>query len=339
MKQRAVLFIIGSCLSLGNSFVNNQAKAKDASETVTAELEKAIEKATVASYVLRYKFRAAERLQWKVTHLVTVETKIQGTTQKAETRSRSTKSWQVTSVNSNGDVTFAHIVDEIDMWQKVTGRQEVRYNSRKDNEPPPEYENAAASVGIPLSTITLKATGEIINRDDRRKTPGFGGEAVTVPLPEKAIEIGETWSNPYNIHVKLNDGTVTNIKSRQVFKLEKVVFGLATISVHTEVLTPVKDPRLRVQLVQRLINGTIKFDMDRGRVTRQRMDLDESVLAFNGADSSMRYKARFTEELVSADIVGIQRRKKVAKLEKSSKHKTKTSRTARTKQRNPKVRR
>jgi hypothetical protein len=89
---------------------------------------------------------------------------------------------------------------------------------------------------------------------------------------------------------------VKRIKTRQVYTLEKVLTGIATISVRTEVLTPVDDPAVQSQLVQRVKRGEIKFDIDAGRVLSQQMDIDETVIGFNGPDSLMKYLARLSEE-------------------------------------------
>ena len=258
-----------------------------------------------ATYELRYKFRQDETLRWEVNHLVTVETAIQGTTQKAETGSRSTKTWRIISVDTEGNAVFVHSVEDVDMWQRVTGRQEIRYNSSTDDKVPPEYENVAASVGVPLSTITLSTVGEVIERNDRKGSKQEQHAIVTMPFPGHPVRIQDQWETPYVIPVRTPNGTLINIQARQVFRLEKVVAGLATISLDTEVLSPVKDPRIRAQLVQRLLGGTIKFDIDAGCVRRQRMELKESVLAFSGAESSMDYKARFTEDLVEVDLAAI----------------------------------
>ena len=260
---------------------------------------------TEPTFLLRYKFHAGQLLRWKIEHLVTVKTKIQGTIQKAETRSLSTKAWRVISVNSEGEAVYAHMVEDVDMWQKVTGRQEIRYNSKTDDKPPPDYVNAAAAVGVTLSTITLSAKGTVIERNNRRGMPDSKNAPVTMPLPERSVKIADKWDQPYGIPVRKHDGTLIHIQARQVFQLDKVVAGLATISLKSEVLTPVNDPRIEAQLVQRLLNGTIKFDIDAGRVQRQRMASKASVLAFSGADSSMDYKARFTEDFLSVDVEAV----------------------------------
>ena len=51
--------------------------------------------------------------------------------------------------------------------------------------------------------------------------------------------------------------------------------------------------------MQRIKKGEIKFDVDAGRILSQQMDIDETVIGFNGADSMLKYLARFTEELLA----------------------------------------
>ncbi len=57
---------------------------------------------------------------------------------------------------------------------------------------------------------------------------------------------------------------------------------------------------MKSQLIQQLSRGEIKFDIDAGRVISKRLDWDENVIGFSGADSNMKYLARFTETLVQA---------------------------------------
>ena len=95
--------------------------------------------------------------------------------------------------------------------------------------------------------------------------------------------------------------TVKVVKARQKFTLTKVETGIATIAVNTEILTPVNDPQVQSQLVQRMQHGTIKFDLEAGRIHSKQMDLDETVIGFSGAESIMQYLARLTEDTLEGD--------------------------------------
>ncbi|MCH5374869.1 MAG: hypothetical protein JJ992_12915, partial [Planctomycetes bacterium] len=77
----------------------------------------------------------------------------------------------------------------------------------------------------------------------------------------------------------------------------------ATINVKSQVLTPLNDPALQSQLVQRIKKGFIKFDVDAGRILSQQMDSDEMVIGFNGPESNMKYLSRLTEDAGPAETV------------------------------------
>ena len=122
---------------------------------------------------------------------------------------------------------------------------------------------------------------------------------MTMPLADHPIAVGESWSSPLEIEVRQNDGRPQQIQTRQKFTLVKVEHGVATINVDSQVLTPVHDPSIEAQLIQRLSDGTVRFDIVAGRVLSQQLDLDRHVIGFNGAGSSMHYVTRFTEKLLN----------------------------------------
>jgi len=245
---------------------------------------------------LRYEFSPGEVFRCKVTHLTTVDTKIRGVTETAQTRSVSTKVWKILNVDQAGNVTFSYTVEDASMWQQLSGREEIRYDSSKDEEPPDEYRHVAETVGVPLGTITISPSGEILRRENARPqfNPGIG--ELTIPLPPQPVQVGESWTRDGELPIRLNDGKVKRVKTRHVYQLKKVQTGVATIAARTEVLTPVDDPAVQSQLVQRVKRGEVRFDVDAGRVLHQQMDIDETVLGFSGADSMMKYLSRLTEE-------------------------------------------
>ncbi len=260
--------------------------------------------AAPAQYTLRYKFQAGEAVRWNVVHQATIKTTVSGTTQTAETMSRSVKLWRVGSVGDDGSAVFEHMVESVDMSQKLTGRQEVRYNSQKDEKAPPGFETVAASVGKPLTTITLDPTGKVLKRE-RHDVPGAAPSdgQITLPFPVEAVAVGDSWVMPSDINVPLPAGGVKKIKAQQRFKLTAVNDDLATIQVSTQILTPVSDPAIEAYLIQRESTGTVRFDIQSGRVVGQQMDLDKQVVGFRGQASSLHYVTRFTEELVAAPQV------------------------------------
>ena len=254
--------------------------------------------ATGEKYELKYQFKPGEALRWKVEHRAKVRTTISGTTQTAETESFSEKVWRVKAVDAQGVVTFQHSVDIVQMRQKLTGRQEETYDSSKDTVPPAAFQDVAKNVGVPLSEIKMDALGKVLHRENFRPQPTDG--QLTIPLPAEPVPVGHTWSVPLELDIKLDSGVVKKIKTRQQYKLEDVKTGVAKISLETVILSPVRDPVIEAQLIQRETSGSIRFDIDAGRVLSQQMDLNKQVNGFRGETSLMHYETRFSETLLPA---------------------------------------
>jgi hypothetical protein len=250
-------------------------------------------------YLLRYHFEPGQSLRWDVVHRTRIRTSVSGTTQTAETTSCSVKLWRVTEVKPDGTATFEHLVESVDMRHKLTGRDEVRYDSTADEEPPPGYENVARAVGVPLSVITLDSRGNVIKRERKPLKAAAQSEGeITIPFPQEAIAVGHSWSYPHETDVVLETGGMTKVKAVQRFTLESVKTGVATIRVATQILTPLDDPAIQAKVVQYEKSGVIRFDVDAGRTLSQQTDVDRHVVGFRGGASSLHYVNRFTEQFL-----------------------------------------
>ncbi len=282
--------------------------------TATAEESSAPQVPEGPKHKLQYKFKPGETVRTKVLQQVRLDTTIEGSNQVAETTSGSIKVWKILNVDSSGQTTLVHSVESVDMRQKVTGREEVVYNSQTDQKPPSGFEQVAKSIGVPLAEVTVDQAGKITKRVEKRPgAPSDGHNSqMLVPLPAEPVAVGESWNVPVDVTVSLEGGETKLIKTRQFYTLEKIATGVATISVATQVLTPVNNPKIQSQLVQRLTKGTIKFDIEGGRVSSQQIDLDERVLGFNGNNSSLHYLGRFTEEYQPAETKTATKPKKTA---------------------------
>lgn len=255
---------------------------------------------------LKYRFTKGETLRSRVTQQTRVETSIAGSTQIAEMASVSVKRWVVKEVDKDGNVTFETQWDSIDMRQKMTGREEVRYNSATDKTPPAGYDQIAAMIGKPLSLITTDPRGKIIRREakdaDTKKTLASSTyqaeQQLLVPLPGEAVTLGQPWSIPNDIRVSLDDSKSTRtIQARHRYEVEKLDGDVAVIG-HETILPPLSDPEIRSQVIQQLGRGTVRFDLKTGKVLHQTSEVDERVIGFRGAESSIHFLSKFTEELL-----------------------------------------
>ncbi len=252
-------------------------------------------------YLLRYKFHAGDTLRWTVVHRCRIRTSVSASTQTAETTTTSVKVWRVHEVKPDGTVVFDHLVESVDMRHRLSGRDEVHYNSRTDLCAPHGFEDVARAVGVPLALVTIDAQGKVLQRKQNFVKAAVAGQGeITIQLPEQAVAVGSRWSSQNNIDVPLADGSVRRIRAMQSFKLESVKTGVATISMSTQIMTPIQDPAIEAQVLQYETSGSVRFDIDRGQILGRQIDVDKSVVGFRGEASSIRYIGRSTEEYLPA---------------------------------------
>src|SRR6185503_2801358 len=150
MKTRlnfATLIAVGIVVTLFSACV--LAARGDDAETVKqkqvlVDLEKAKDRLS-PGYRLAYHFSPGEVLKTKVVHLASVETKIKGTAQATKSRTLSTRAWRIREVDATGDITFENVIERLEMWNSVEGREESHYDSATDKTVPAEFATVAAS--------------------------------------------------------------------------------------------------------------------------------------------------------------------------------------------------
>ena len=232
----------------------------------------------------------------RVEHRALTETTMSETTQSVETMTDSTKTWTVVGVDAAGTATLEQTVDDVTMTSRTSDRGEVRWASGSGAEPPPGYELVPHSLGVPLVRMTVAADGRVLDRRELRPCPPAAtGDLVVVPLPDEPVEAGFEWTIPQEVVVEVPNGPRKAVRTRLRYRLESVKDGVATIAVDTTVLTPVDDPRLEARLLERIWDGTIRFDIERGRVVGRQTSIDRRVVGFGGPQSSVRYKASLEE--------------------------------------------
>ena len=248
------------------------------------------------TFRLAHNLKAGEIIRTRTTHIANTITRVQGTEDVSESKSISDKVWEVHSVDPDGTMTLEYRIDAVDMMQKQGDKERITYNSRTDKEVPDMFSRVAETISKPIAIVTIDSSGSIVERDNQSKAPPLGMGELALPLPKEAVAIGAQWSIPRECRVKLDDGTQKVVKLREQYTLEKVSAGIATIRIQTHPLTPVDEPSVEAQLMQQMSEGVAKFDIDRGRMISKQLDWDDEIVGFRGAETSLKYTARFTEE-------------------------------------------
>jgi hypothetical protein len=245
---------------------------------------------------LEYRFHEGERIDMDVRHRALTETTIGTTRQSTETATDSRKTWRVVSVEEGGRATLEQSVDQVTMTSRTTDRGEIRWSSDDDGPAPPGYDSVRQSLGVPLTRLIVDRAGRIIERRDLRPVPPAAtGDLVVVPLPDEPVTIGATWTIPDELVIEAPQAGRRAVRTRLRYELERIDGGVATISVDTTVLTPIDDPRIEARLLERIWDGTIRFDIEAGRVLSRSTATDRRVVGFEGSQSSIRYKASLEE--------------------------------------------
>jgi hypothetical protein len=262
---------------------------------------------SAAKHTLRYRFQPGETVRWKVSQEAQVETTVSGTTQIAEANTLSVSAWQLKKVEPDGTATFEYLLESVDMRQKVSGRMEMRYNSQTDKKAPAVFEAVAKTIGVPLTRVTLDAKGKVLKLEPLVGRPGGDSQSqVVIPLPDNPVAVGQSWSSPSDVEVSVQ-GTVTKIKTLETYTLQDVQDGVATIRAATQIVTPMHDPVLEAQVVQRESTGTIRFDLKAGRILSRKVEVDKRVVGFAGHGASvLGYRMQLTAELLAktGDVPG-----------------------------------
>ena len=254
-------------------------------------------------YLLRYQLNAGQNLHYEVTHVAKTKTRIRGAEELSQVHTVSQRHWEVAAANDS-EMTFNHVVDAVEMTQQQGDAKEIRWNSESGEKPPALFKRVSDQIGATISTITISPLGTETKRENNiGSTASLGMGTLAIAFPEKSIAVGESWSLPREVKARTENGEIKVIKIRELYTLNKVKTGVATLAVRSQPLTPLNEESLRAQVVQQMSNGEIRFDLDNGYMLSKRLDWDETIVGFQGANSLMEYRARFSERLVD----GVQR--------------------------------
>jgi hypothetical protein len=285
------VFTLISCLPL---FADDPAGAADAGKT----------------HLLRYTFHEGEIVGYKVDHQTRVIVQQQEAEQHVEHGAVTNKRYTVRKVDEEGNAVLDLQIDRVRMTAAVDGGESVDYDTASGEAPPSAFQGIDATVGKPHVRVKVSPRGELLSLDwliaaNQQMKPTIENASeldIMVLLPEKAIKVGDTWKEAFDVEIHAAAGLKKSIKIQREYTLEGVDGNQATIALKTVVLTPLHDPAQEVQLVSKTPRGTVTFDLGRGVVTARTQHVDKAIVGFAGEKSKSRTVSERTEELAPIQV-------------------------------------
>lgn len=252
-------------------------------------------------YFLQYRLRAGEQIRWHIEHIASTQVQIAGKYETTSSRTQSTKLWKVSSVDNAGNITFVHSVESTSLWQQVGEAEPISYDSQTSTDVPEQFLAASEMIGKPLAVVTISPSGSIVDRKTGVENASFGIGEICTPFPDKPIQVGHQWNVPTEFQAVDEDGRRLKLKARHNYQLTRVADGIAIISFRTQVLTPIESEQVHAQLLQKLNEGYVAFDIPQGRLVTKEVEWNEKVQAYAGPESHLQYIGRLTEKLVRSE--------------------------------------
>lgn len=263
---------------------------------------------------LAYRFKAGETVYYDVEHTTTFTTRKGLVSETARNETKTRKHYRVVDVAADGTATLELMLDRVQMSARFGEGEPQSVDSDQPDDCPPVYRSMLKTVGKPLARIRVSPAGELLEAkallaEDVQPSvsgPAPGGSAddagrnFLVVFPPQPVSVGGTWKDTFDVPVNVTRTLKRDVRVLRKYKLLEVKDGRARISLETAVLTPIDDPLVEAQLIQREFSGTIEFDIAKGRLVARRWNVDRTVLAPVGDDSSMHAVGERIEKLVES---------------------------------------
>ncbi|MBC7817511.1 MAG: hypothetical protein IAG10_11520 [Planctomycetaceae bacterium] len=234
---------------------------------------------------LAYKFQPNESLHLEYKQDMKMSLRVPGLNRVMSSQTIADKHLRVISVDTEGNALVEPVIDRTRMTSRQDEDAESKFDSDDGEDCPAEYRPLLATVGKPLVRIKFAPNGKLLQADSVH-----GGAAIAkdieqdptlnflIVFPEQPISVGEIWKDEFETTVQLDKTLKQGVKIRREYRLLKLNGSRAEIELKTVCLTPLRDPKLEMQISSRLLNGTIVFDHHLGQIVSREMRVENQVI-------------------------------------------------------------
>ncbi len=270
-----------------------------------------------ATYKLAYKFQKGEVVRYETLHNVKFVSQFKGTEEVASNKTQTRKIYRVVSVNPDGSAELELIIEWVRMKADFgSGGLPVEFDSKDPAaKSQAKFADVLRNVGKPQARLQCAPSGKVTSIKEMSLVAPAPAGAQAVQLkdvagnkdmdfltvfPDEPIAVGKSWVENSDLKVTVEDKLKETIKLQRKYTLESVTGNVATVSFQTSVLTPVKNPVIAIQLIQRETKGKLEFDLAKGAMISRNVDSNKSVINPAGNNTAMHSTSYLLERMVTA---------------------------------------
>ncbi len=259
--------------------------------------------------LLRYRFERGQFVHYEVASkskmILQAKQEVQTISEKRSTR----KHYRVVSVDEDGNAVLEPVIDHVVMEAQSDGQEPIVFDSDSTEPVPSQFSKVSETVGRALVRVRYTPRGEVdevlrVTADARGMSQDEEAHKFLIAFPEAEIAPGETWDDDFTVKVAVAGDFKKPLHKpvtiRRRYTLESIDGDVAKISFATYPLSVDRDPQIRMQLVQRSLNGDVEFDLKKGVIRKWTSSGSGQVFNPFGPSSSAQASSSNVERLVTA---------------------------------------
>jgi hypothetical protein len=253
--------------------------------------------ATAQNADWRFHWQQGQVLHYRIEHTTDVTEVVGGNKVESKSKVNLLKRWEVVAVDAAGTATLQMSIPAMRNEQTRPNGEVLLFDSRdKDKSTPALREQMEKFIGKPLTVLRVDNLGRIVAVKDGIINRLEAEPPFAVVLPAKTTGVKQMWSRDFIIALDAPVGTGEKYPATQKFVCASVGDGTATFSVQTLLTKQPSSKQEMLPLLQKLPQGEVVFDSQRGRLQSVRMMIDQQVEGHHGEGSSYRFQSTYTEQ-------------------------------------------
>jgi hypothetical protein len=246
----------------------------------------------------RFHWQAGQVLHYRVEHTTNVSEVLASGKVATSAKVNLVKRWEVVGVDAQGIATVKMSITQMRNEQTRPNGEVILFDSTTPEKSTPELrEQMAKYIGQTVALVRVDPLGRVVEVKQGVASRYEVEPPFLFTLPASAVAAGQSWERPFTITLDPPLGTGEKHAATQKYYCAKTEGGLATITLTTQVPAMPEIKSEQLPLLQKMPQGEIVFDVQRGRLHSARLVIDRQVQGHQGVGSVYHLQSTYSERI------------------------------------------